>query len=97
MVCRGDHYRTYKLIDLIRECVGYDDEDVIFFLDKCYEQEPDPRSNHLYCIEKLWPDLNKGKQVDFKSEGIIRLEKFKKFVKFIEEQEYSFTDFYLSM
>jgi hypothetical protein len=54
--CRQQHFRTYKVIDFIKNVIVNDDE-LLDFLNKCSDEPEDPRGNNIF-YESKWPDLS---------------------------------------
>jgi len=54
--CRQQHFRTYKVIDFIKNVI-VDDDELLDFLNKCSGEPEDPRGNNIF-YESKWPNLS---------------------------------------
>jgi hypothetical protein len=88
---------VHSLINLIQECLDIEndtDKILMKFLARSLLDE-DSTYNMLFMSDS-WPDLTKGEKVDFKMDGIKRLEGFKKFISRMDNEDSLFVEFYNS-
>lgn len=96
-ICLRKGKSVHLVINLILECLDVendDDKQLMKFLEKSSRDE-NSMFNWIFIDDK-WPELTKGKEVDYKMKGIQRLEDFKKFLERMEKENKLFMEFYTS-
>lgn len=86
--CRDYHYRTYNIINAIKNVLLDDkknDKEFISFLENCSE-ESDPRCNYFFYEVNKWPKLNESEII---SDDIVsELDEIKSFIEYFQNHKY---------